>query len=445
MECAGKGCGTRCMGPARRRCGRCGAVAYCSVSHQMSHWNEHKEECERLERQMKRVDVLNDFPFTFSQEATATSQVCEKQGSRCSFLSKRGIHQLGMWMHECCCSHSELASSSLASFDSLRLLLLSSAYNEISRQKMSKDDGWNLSGDLCPCHEPISPISERVSSWLDYYEWRCIPLHSPVALLLHWPLTIYHAAHIACVWSSTVETRKLCIHYLGPEKELLQLAAFGELLALFPGVQIHIEFIGPAIPQHSKSVTKSFGFEVLVMVVNKVGACNEMIPMFGNCLKAKQRLYWDGEKIVLCSYAHCLDADCICNFSSENLSQIAITGKSTSVTLQLRSGFYHERYRDLAEDLFPHLVIAPNAGIAAYPSWLPTIVSCQELIKEINVPAIFSDYCEEACHLADCCIKSVTGRSLSLPIQLNPFRQPMMVEDSALLLPCYSNCFLFGI
>jgi hypothetical protein len=24
---------------------------------------------------MKRVDVLNDFPFTFSQEATATSQV----------------------------------------------------------------------------------------------------------------------------------------------------------------------------------------------------------------------------------------------------------------------------------------------------------------------------------------------------------------------------------
>ena len=61
----------------------------------------------------------------------------------------------------------------------------------------------------------------------------------------------------------------------------------------------------------------------------------------------------DGEKISLCSYAHCLDADCICNFSSETLSQIANTGKSTSVTLQLRSGFYHERYRDLAEVFFP--------------------------------------------------------------------------------------------
>jgi len=34
----------------------------------------------------------------------------------------------------------------------------------------------------------------------------------------------------------------------GPEKELLQLAVFGELLALFPGVHIHIELVGPAIP-----------------------------------------------------------------------------------------------------------------------------------------------------------------------------------------------------
>lgn len=34
----------------------------------------------------------------------------------------------------------------------------------------------------------------------------------------------------------------------GPEKELLQLAVFGELLALFPGVRIHIELVGPAIP-----------------------------------------------------------------------------------------------------------------------------------------------------------------------------------------------------
>ena len=35
MECAGKRLGTRCTGPPTRRCARCEAVAYCSVSHQV--------------------------------------------------------------------------------------------------------------------------------------------------------------------------------------------------------------------------------------------------------------------------------------------------------------------------------------------------------------------------------------------------------------------------
>lgn len=35
----------------------------------------------------------------------------------------------------------------------------------------------------------------------------------------------------------------------GPEKELLQLSVFAELLALFPGVTIHIELVGPRIPE----------------------------------------------------------------------------------------------------------------------------------------------------------------------------------------------------
>ncbi|CAG7903693.1 unnamed protein product, partial [Brassica rapa] len=45
--------------------------------------------------------------------------------------------------------------------------------------------------------------------------------------------------------------------------------------------------------------------------------------------------------------------------------------------------------------------------------------------KEINVPAVFSDYCGEACHLAACCVKTTTEKLLSLPSSLNPFRQPL--------------------
>ncbi|KAG6654432.1 zinc finger MYND domain-containing protein 15 [Carya illinoinensis] len=375
MECAGKGRGTRCLGAPRRRCSRCGAVAYCSASHQILHWSDHKEECKRFEQQMKRVDILNDFPFTFSQEATL--QVLEKE-TRCLFLSKRGIHQMGMWLHECSCGASVTSSNCSRS-----------------------NDGWHLPRILCPCTEPVSPMSKQLSGWKDYHEWRCIPLHSPAALLLHWPLTIYHAIQLAGLGSVNHEFReKLYIHYLGPEKELLQLTVFSELHALFPGVHVHIELVGPAIP-----------------------------------------LNRDGESIDLCNHAHCLETDCSCKSSSESMSMDVKTSRTSKVTLQLRSGLYHDRYRDIAEDFSPHLVIAPNAGIAAYSSWLPTV----ELIKETKVPAIFSDYCEEACHLGAYCISIITGRPLTFPIQLNPFRQPMVVANSALFLPCYSNCFLFGI
>ncbi|MFQ6629841.1 hypothetical protein Gotur_007243 [Gossypium turneri] len=321
MECAGKGSGTRCLGPARKRCGRCGAVSYCSASHQISHWKVHREECERLEQQMKKLDLLNDFPFTFSQESTV--QISEKQESRCSFLRKRGIHQVGLWVCECRCG---------ASVTSFGLKVIPG----------------------------ISQIS-------------CA--HVVVSLLL------------------------LDFQPSGPEKELLQLAVFGELRALFPGVFVQIELIGPAVPHHR-----------------------------------------DGDKIDLHSYAHCIEQDCDCRYKNENTS-CSIGHTSSAVTLQLHRGYYHERFLDISKDSHPHLVIAPNAGIAAYASWLPTI----ELIKEINVPAVFSDYCEEACNLAACCINAVTNQPPRLPIQLNPFRQPMVVEDSPLHLPCYSNCFLFAM
>ncbi|OVA09116.1 zinc finger protein [Macleaya cordata] len=377
MECAARGRGTRCIGPPTRRCGRCGAVAYCSLSHQVSHWSDHKEECARLEQQMKNADVLHDFPFTFSEEATI--QVCEKQATRCSFLMKRDLHHVGMWKYECSCGAAAIASSN---------------YSRV-------DEDWSLSSVLCPCHEPVTPISMHLSSWKDYYEWRCLPLHSPAAFLLHWPLTVYHAIQLAALSSSiSKSSNRLHIHYLGPDKELHQLAVFGELHALFPRLQVHIELVGPAIPQIR-----------------------------------------DGESIDLCSYAHCVDRGCSCSSQSENADRGISDGRTSAVILQLHKGFYHDRYRDIKKDSVPDLIVAPNAGIAAYSSWLPTI----ELIKEMNVPAIFSDYCEEAAHLAASCISTVTNCPLRVPIQLNPFRQPMVVEDSALFLPCYSNCFLFGM
>ncbi|XP_027097638.1 uncharacterized protein [Coffea arabica] len=374
MECAGKGSRSPCSGPPTRRCGRCQAVAYCSISHQVAHRSVHKVECERLEQQMKRADILNDFPFSFTREATV--QVRERCETRCSFLMKRGVHCSGMWMYECRCG--ALTNSQCPT---------------------RPIEGWSLSGSLCPCKGPPSPIPKQITCWKDYYEWRCIPLYSPVALLLHWPLTLYWANQLVMSRSlDDIVGKKFCIHYLGPEKELQQLGAFGELIALFPGAGVRIDFVGPAIPQER-----------------------------------------DGERIDICSYAQCTDRDCECK--SDMHFAKPLSDRSCSVTLQLHAGCYHDVYTELMKDSFPDLIIAPNAGIAAYKSWLPTI----ELIKEIKVPAVFSDFCEEASLLATRCVSSITGSLPSIPIQLNPFRQPLAIEDSALLLPCYSNCFLFGI
>lgn len=84
---------------------------------------------------MQRADVLNEFPFAFSREATVevtnylmgvyggfntfqlcilaelidvlilvgSCQVCEKRETRCSFLARQGVHRVGMWMFECSC------------------------------------------------------------------------------------------------------------------------------------------------------------------------------------------------------------------------------------------------------------------------------------------------------------------------------------------------------
>ncbi|XP_071707633.1 uncharacterized protein [Rutidosis leptorrhynchoides] len=376
MECAAKGSRRRCSGTANRRCGGCAAVYYCSIAHQVSHWSLHKEECGRLKQQMCCVELLNDFPFPFSQEATY--KVCEKVETRCSFLDRLGIHLTGIWSRECSC------------VDSITLL-----------DCLRNERGWSLSSRLCPCKGPLSVLEKQLSNWNDYYEWRGIPLDSPASLLLHWPLTIYHAIQLASAEHLIPETMdELCIHYLGPERELYQLGVFAELHALLPGVQVHIDFVGPAVSHD-----------------------------------------WDGEIIKLCNYMRCMEAKCSCKSGEGEFSSHTTTDKFSPITLRLHSGYYHDRYRDLTKEFLPDLIIAPNAGIAAYESWSATI----DLIKEIEIPAIFSDYCEEASNLAANCINSVTGCSLTIPVQLNPFRQPLAVEDSALLLPCYSNCFLFGV
>jgi hypothetical protein len=77
----------------------------------------------------------------------------------------------------------------------------------------------------------------HLQSWSDYYQFRQIPLSSPVALLLTFPLTVYHGLTLHGQVPITVARmlrRPLRIHLVGVEKELNFLDLFQELGYLLP-------------------------------------------------------------------------------------------------------------------------------------------------------------------------------------------------------------------
>jgi hypothetical protein len=76
-----------------------------------------------------------------------------------------------------------------------------------------------------------------LNSWEDYYKVREIPLSSPVALLMTFPLTIYYAIQKygeVPITVSRMLRRPLRVHVVGVEKELNFLDLFSEVGYLLP-------------------------------------------------------------------------------------------------------------------------------------------------------------------------------------------------------------------
>lgn len=114
-------------------------------------------------------------------------------------------------------------------------------------------------------------------------------------------------------------------------------------------------------------------------------------------------------------------------------------------------GLYHELVEgpDAVQLPPPDIVICANAGLPAYMSWLPTLKclhrSVQGARRGRRLPVVFTDFCEEAAWRSVELIKSVLGRDVDIPVQLNPFRSPVRRFDHGTALPAYSNCYMFGI
>ena len=92
------------------------------------------------------------------------------------------------------------------------------------------------------------PQSPPLTSWAEYYAARAISEHTPLAMLLSFPLTLYHILqlHQQSHGNDTDFVRNpIRVHYLGPEKELFLLPLFRELAFLMPTSHIEVSMIGP--------------------------------------------------------------------------------------------------------------------------------------------------------------------------------------------------------
>jgi hypothetical protein len=90
------------------------------------------------------------------------------------------------------------------------------------------------------------------------------------------------------------------------------------------------------------------------------------------------------------------------------------------------------------------MLVGPNAGLPAYPEWVPTL---QSLASMRPVPAcLFTDYCEEAAVQGGRMAAAVAGMQPGpAAAVVNPFRDVSRLGRHGNALPAYSNAFGFWL
>uniref|UniRef100_A0A8C8S7W9 Zinc finger MYND-type containing 15 n=1 Tax=Pelusios castaneus TaxID=367368 RepID=A0A8C8S7W9_9SAUR len=209
-------------------CQQCRAVLYCSERCRKADWSRspedvaHRAWCQRMAGYMGRARQLADLPFTFTAEVTSDS--FNKEG----FLAARGLTQ-GYWVHE-------------------------------SMLVRAPDYGVGLGGTTAWSPQPLqsgwtpypSDPYAPPGSWQEYYAWRGLPLASPLAVLLTYPLSVYYIItqltprHFPDLNILNKQSLKIHILETGPESDMALL--FWELSVLLPHMALELLFLGGALP-----------------------------------------------------------------------------------------------------------------------------------------------------------------------------------------------------
>ncbi|KAJ7199668.1 hypothetical protein GGX14DRAFT_467784 [Mycena pura] len=218
-------------------CSRCKMIYYCSPQCIKMGWKLHKVHCSALKHDGEQIPeykaVTKQFPWTDVGYTNVDGYFNGK-----FVLARFGVlgtarRKVGYW-----------ATHGRGVLDEDLL--------DAPWCSLTEAEGWRLpkkfiptlalqSSDSCPSFPPTFD-----SNWTSYYQWRGLPIASPAAMLLHWPLSVYACLkELGLVPENAVGARrKLTVFYVGAREEVCLIPVFGELALLFPNTDLELVIFG---------------------------------------------------------------------------------------------------------------------------------------------------------------------------------------------------------
>lgn len=297
-------------------------------------------------------------------------------------------------------------------------------YQLLHDKHLDDKGGWKLEDRLIPKlqfeaeMEPAIASSANVTDWKSWYSWRNLPLESPAALLMHYPLTVYqllvHVLRITHPSRNSAEHRQsLNVHYLGPEVELNMLPLFSELALLLPYTDIKLTMYGTAVYN--------------VVQQAKKGSV---------AMKSKR-------KLPVYTYT----------------GPSSMGGSTLAIFLHGEHENWDPRLPSMTNNL-PDAIVAANAGLLSYKGWQGVILYCHVE----GTPFAVTEYAEQSAEVQVEALPKILMNSMpylqsrmntsalldlmsprTYPIEFNPFQRPGQRYIGSVRLPNVSNGFTIKI
>jgi hypothetical protein len=424
--------------PATMSCSGCGGFYYCGREHQEMHWSDldHHESCERTKKQVARTQELReDIISAFDWGRLATEMLDENVHTRCSLLQRLGVHEKVRFRRECPCKAKVPFGGLFVERESMSSFRRDD--KEITEDELKERVAGRHRGILTWVakrrEEEMEESMRRVrkmkpppENWEGMIKYRLEGLansrwcgskypnyfcsEEPFAMYSHTAATIDYALRKLAYFGSQHSFRNdrfVTVDVLGVEKEIDQLSTTCAALQWLHCIDnegnmvaprgMHLNFVGPEVPSDWK-----------------------LIEPRPDHVKYPQGGYKPGY------YPRVVSA-------------------------HLHKGLYH----DLRTDYFLspgdgiRMIFMPNAGIAAFTSWQPTLRTIVRRVGDTSV--IITDYTEEAALMGLTELKKLVLREKVadaweiLEVQVNPYRQPVSRKTGDNALPSYANGFIFGM